>query len=116
MSVGTSVFWIHVLHSLALPFLVVDFSPDLQMVNISLRILFRPQERNLPDMFRSYGTDFDERVLPSVANEVSWSCRSVIVWSTVWGPGADFFLIALPLINLDQHLGPKYSYCFAWDE
>eukprot|EP00117_Sycon_ciliatum_P000611 scpid87700/ scgid6611/ Prohibitin-2 len=43
---------------------------DLQMVNISLRILFRPQQNNLPDMFRSYGTDYDERVLPSVANEV----------------------------------------------
>ena len=43
---------------------------DLQMVNISLRVLSRPQESQLPDIFRNLGTDWDERVLPSITNEV----------------------------------------------
>ena len=43
---------------------------DLQMVNISLRVLFRPDEFALPTIYRTLGTDFDERVLPSIVNEV----------------------------------------------
>ena len=44
---------------------------DLQMVNIGLRVLARPQASMLPEMFRKLGLDFDERVLPSIMNEVS---------------------------------------------
>jgi hypothetical protein len=40
------------------------------MVNISLRVLSRPQEDQLPHILRNLGTDYDERVLPSIANEV----------------------------------------------
>lgn len=43
---------------------------DLQMVNISLRILSRPNEDTLPDIFQRLGLDYDERVLPSIGNEV----------------------------------------------
>ena len=43
---------------------------DLQMVNISLRVLSRPNAQALPQMYRQLGTDFDERVLPSITNEV----------------------------------------------
>lgn len=43
---------------------------DLQMVNISLRILSRPKEDSLPDIFQRLGLDYDERVLPSIGNEV----------------------------------------------
>jgi len=43
---------------------------DLQMVNISLRVLSRPMENHLPNIYRNLGTDWDERVLPSIANEV----------------------------------------------
>merc|ERR550534_2134634 len=43
---------------------------DLQMVNISLRVLSRPDADYLPDVFKNLGTDFDERVLPSICNEV----------------------------------------------
>lgn len=43
---------------------------DLQMVNISLRVLSRPQSENLPLVFKNLGTDYDERVLPSIVNEV----------------------------------------------
>jgi len=45
-------------------------SKDLQMVNISLRVLSRPDQTFLPQMYQLLGTDFDERVLPSICNEV----------------------------------------------
>lgn len=43
---------------------------DLQMVNISCRVLSRPQVSSLPTIHRTLGKDYDERVLPSVVNEV----------------------------------------------
>lgn len=45
-------------------------SKDLQMVNISLRVLARPDARSLPNMHRQLGVDYDEKVLPSICNEV----------------------------------------------
>jgi len=48
---------------------------DLQMVNISLRVLSRPDARMLPTLYRSLGIDYDERVLPSICNEVSYTER-----------------------------------------
>jgi len=45
-------------------------SKDLQMVNISLRVLSRPDVEHLPQIFQELGTDYDERVLPSIVNEV----------------------------------------------
>ena len=39
-------------------------------VNISLRILSRPEEDKVPLIYKTLGTDFDERVLPSLGNEV----------------------------------------------
>jgi prohibitin 2 len=45
-------------------------SKDLQMVNISLRVLSRPDALKLPTVYRQLGTDYDERVLPSICNEV----------------------------------------------
>ncbi|KAF1383174.1 hypothetical protein PFLUV_G00128560 [Perca fluviatilis] len=44
--------------------------PDLQMVNISLRVLSRPLASNLPILYQQLGQDYDERVLPSIVNEV----------------------------------------------
>lgn len=43
---------------------------DLQNVNITLRILFRPLAGQLPRIFMSIGEDYDERVLPSITTEV----------------------------------------------
>jgi prohibitin 1 len=43
---------------------------DLQMVNIALRILSRPDEVMLPQILDKIGIDYDERVLPSIGNEV----------------------------------------------
>ncbi|XP_014771498.1 prohibitin-2 [Octopus bimaculoides] len=45
-------------------------SKDLQMVNISLRVLSRPDALHLPAMYRRLGLDYEERVLPSICNEV----------------------------------------------
>ncbi|KAI9058148.1 proteolysis and peptidolysis-like protein [Trametes sanguinea] len=43
---------------------------DLQMVNITCRVLSRPNISQLPSIYRELGTDYDERVLPSIVNEV----------------------------------------------
>lgn len=45
-------------------------SKDLQMVNISLRALAKPDPAKIPEIYRSLGTDFEEKVLPSIINEV----------------------------------------------
>jgi hypothetical protein len=45
-------------------------STDLQNVNITLRILFRPKVDQLPKMYTNLGIDYDDRVLPSITNEV----------------------------------------------
>jgi len=46
-------------------------SKDLQMVTISLRVLFKPDPHELGFIYRRLGTDFDIRVLPSIVNEVT---------------------------------------------
>jgi len=46
-------------------------SKDLQMVQISLRVLYRPDPRQLSFIYRRLGKDFDGRVLPSIVNEVT---------------------------------------------
>ncbi|KAF2773650.1 hypothetical protein EJ03DRAFT_387056 [Teratosphaeria nubilosa] len=43
---------------------------DLQMVNITCRVLSRPRVDALPQIYRTLGQDYDERVLPSIVNEV----------------------------------------------
>ncbi len=43
---------------------------DMQTVNLSLRILYRPVEEALPEILNNLGLDYDERVLPSIGNEV----------------------------------------------
>lgn len=43
---------------------------DLQMVNVSLRVLSRPYVDSLPTIYRNLGKDWDERVLPSIVNEI----------------------------------------------
>lgn len=40
------------------------------MVNITCRVLSRPDVQNLPTIYRELGSDYDERVLPSIVNEV----------------------------------------------
>jgi prohibitin 1 len=40
------------------------------MVNITLRVLYRPVIDKLPSIYKEYGPDYEERILPSIGNEV----------------------------------------------
>jgi len=48
---------------------VVTPSKDLQTVSITLRMLYRPSIPHLATIFKTSGADYDERLLPSFANE-----------------------------------------------
>lgn len=48
----------------------VTGTKDLQMVNITLRVLSKPSVERLPFIYKNLGTDWDERVLPSIGNEI----------------------------------------------
>uniref|UniRef100_A0A8I6YSP3 Prohibitin n=2 Tax=Hordeum vulgare subsp. vulgare TaxID=112509 RepID=A0A8I6YSP3_HORVV len=43
---------------------------DLQMVSLTLRVLARPDVERLPEIFTNLGLDYDDKVLPSIGNEV----------------------------------------------
>ncbi|CAI4230834.1 unnamed protein product [Auanema sp. JU1783] len=45
-------------------------SKDLQMVNIGLRVLCRPDPGSLVKIYRTLGQNWEERLLPSICNEV----------------------------------------------
>ncbi|KAF7135763.1 prohibitin-3, mitochondrial-like [Rhododendron vialii] len=48
----------------------VSGTKDLQMVNLTLRLLSRPEVNSLPRIFQTLGLEYDEKVLPSIGNEV----------------------------------------------
>ncbi|PIA33639.1 hypothetical protein AQUCO_04000001v1 [Aquilegia coerulea] len=43
---------------------------DLQTVSLQLRVLSRPDVSQLPSIFKTLGTEYDQKVLPSIGNEV----------------------------------------------
>eukprot|EP01065_Artemidia_motanka_P038413 TRINITY_DN47267_c0_g1_i1.p1 TRINITY_DN47267_c0_g1~~TRINITY_DN47267_c0_g1_i1.p1 ORF type:complete len:306 (+),score=113.96 TRINITY_DN47267_c0_g1_i1:131-919(+) len=43
---------------------------DLQKVSIRLRVLFTPKHENLGKLFSNLGLDYNQRVLPSIGNEI----------------------------------------------
>lgn len=43
---------------------------DMQTVSLSLRVLHRPEIEKLPIIYSKLGKDYEERVLPSIGNEV----------------------------------------------
>jgi prohibitin 1 len=45
-------------------------SKDMQTVSLTLRVLHRPDVEKLAEIYKSLGMDYDERVLPSIGNEV----------------------------------------------
>ncbi|KAI7872474.1 band 7 family-domain-containing protein [Spinellus fusiger] len=45
-------------------------SKDMQMISLTLRVLHRPELKQLPAIYQNLGQDYDERVLPSIGNEV----------------------------------------------
>ncbi|GAB2216506.1 hypothetical protein Droror1_Dr00024280 [Drosera rotundifolia] len=48
----------------------VSGTKDLQMVNLTLRVLSRPDVGKLPEIYQRLGLEYDEKVLPSIGNEV----------------------------------------------
>lgn len=48
----------------------VSGTKDLQMVNLTLRVLSRPDTEKLPTIVQNLGLEYDEKVLPSIGNEV----------------------------------------------
>ena len=42
----------------------------MQTVSLSLRVLHRPEVEKLPTIYSKLGRDYEERVLPSIGNEV----------------------------------------------
>jgi regulator of protease activity HflC (stomatin/prohibitin superfamily) len=49
---------------------------DLQTINISLRVLYKPRADSLPTLHQRFGPEYDECILPSILNE---TLKSVIV-------------------------------------
>ncbi|KAI9639546.1 band 7 family-domain-containing protein [Dioszegia hungarica] len=45
-------------------------SKDMQMVSLTLRVMSRPDTSQLSKIYQNLGQDYDERVLPSIGNEV----------------------------------------------
>jgi hypothetical protein len=45
-------------------------SADLQTVGVHVRLLYRPKINYLPQLHSKLGPDYDERVLPSLGNEI----------------------------------------------
>lgn len=44
-------------------------SKDMQQINLSVRLLFRPKEEKLSEILNKFGADYDDRILPSIGNE-----------------------------------------------
>jgi len=49
---------------------VATGSKDLQTVNITLRTMYRPIDEMLPKIYSNLGIDYEDKVLPSIINEV----------------------------------------------
>ena len=48
----------------------IFFGLDMQKVTLTLRVLYRPHIEKLPTIYSTLGTDYIERILPSIGNEV----------------------------------------------
>eukprot|EP00466_Bigelowiella_natans_P020621 jgi/Bigna1/48272/estExt_Genewise1.C_240151 len=47
----------------------ISGTKDLQMVDIEMRVLYKPNVNRLPTIWSRFGTDYDDRVLPSIISE-----------------------------------------------
>lgn len=94
------------------------------MVNLSLRVLFRPDPENLHNIYRFLGMDYDARVLPSICNEV---LKSVVarynaaqlltqreqvsqkIRDGLTERLKDFYIVLDDVSITDLHFGPEFS-------
>lgn len=58
------------IHTRPHTFSSVTGTKHLQMVHLTLRVLSRPEVMRLPYIFKTLGLEYDEKVLPSIGNEV----------------------------------------------
>ncbi|CAK5009075.1 unnamed protein product [Meloidogyne enterolobii] len=91
-------------------------SKDLQMVNIGLRVLSRPDPNQLPKIYRTLGLNWEERILPSICNEFNASQLitqrqqvSMLVRKGLIERALDFNLILDDVALTELAFSPQYS-------
>ncbi|MEN2498206.1 MAG: Prohibitin-2, subunit of the prohibitin complex (Phb1p-Phb2p) [Marteilia pararefringens] len=110
----------------AKPYLTASLTgtKDLQSVNISLRVLYRPKQESLQKIYREVGSDFARRILPSICNEVLKSIvarynaselitlRSKVsreIYDELAKRAADFHIILEDVAITELTFSPKFS-------
>jgi len=91
------------------------------MVSITLRVLSKPDVDHLPRIYQSLGMDYDERVLPSIGNEVlksivaQFDAAELITQREVVGLYIIYpFLLSYPVISIGffSHSSRSASTCW----
>ena len=94
------------------------------MVNVTLRVLYRPDSQRLPDLYRYLGMDYDQRVLPSIVNEVLKSVIaqynvsqllaqreqvSYLIRKTLEERAAEFMIVLDDVSLVDMSFGAEFT-------